>query len=439
MNGRQAGLPDMITSPPRVARASATINRERRPGLDVTTVERPGLREVHITLRALRHERPSATIRRLVATLEETGATPVHLDAFGSLAAYREAVSALERMVGRIAWPLMWTEDRGGEPVVMSGMHILAVSGTEVRPIEQQGQIVGCAFHDGCARHCMLGGVTPETLSAPVQAQSTQLHEGLFELLREAGMAPNHVARTRFSLANLPAAYGAFNRGRDNFCRRHPSCAELTPTSTCIGARNPAGAAIMASAWAIQPTSQSTLIQTWRPSFPGAAPRNNSCVSRAVEVTSPDYRRLLLSATASPGAGNRPGAIGGPQGQVDQAMRRAEAMLTSRDFSLLDVTRATVYLKHAADASAFTDWCVRHDALFLPVLVVQSATCRKDSLVEIELDAIAPTARRLREDEHAHARKRGPLVSVRRKTWTCRRDLRRFRMTSDCLSESDPI
>jgi len=72
---------------------SSRISRKCRPGLDASVIDRPGRREVHITLRPLEGEKLSATLRRLQRVLDAHEAVVVKQDIFGPVVLAKWSIS----------------------------------------------------------------------------------------------------------------------------------------------------------------------------------------------------------------------------------------------------------------------------------------------------------------------------------------------------------
>jgi enamine deaminase RidA (YjgF/YER057c/UK114 family) len=113
-----------------------------------------------------------------------------------------------------------------------------------------------------------------------------------------------------------------------------------------------------------------------------------SAFSRAVLLTEPGSRRMLVSGTASVEPNGRSAHAGNLPKQIELTMEVVRAILASRGFDFCDVTRATAYFKNIQDMSAFEAWQAEHDLEFLPLVVAQADVCRDELLFEIELDSI---------------------------------------------------
>jgi len=68
-------------------------------------------------------------------------------------------------------------------------------------------------------------------------------------------------------------------------------------------------------------------------------------------------------------------------------MKVVNGILRSYGITFSDVTRATAYLKHRADAPASAEWCSENSMNLLPTVTLQADICRQELLFEIEVDA----------------------------------------------------
>jgi enamine deaminase RidA (YjgF/YER057c/UK114 family) len=375
------------------ARAHRALNREQSPGLDLALVHRARVRELHLTLRPLPGETIPDTLQRLHRVLREHDATPVRQDIFGSLAAHHGTLKLMNWLFGNVSWPVTWVEGADCFGGRIAGMHVLAVAGAEPEPLHLDGRLIGCVYHDGAARHCLLGGVGPRDVTLSRGFQTGQAYEALEVALASVGLDLSHLVRTWFFLDDILGWYGDFNEVRNEVYVQRRLLQGLVPASTGVGARNPAGAALVAGAWAMQPINGAVVARAVPSPLQCPAPTYGSCFNRAVELDTPDHRHLLVSGTASIAPEGQTAHVGDVAGQIELTMRVIEAILRSRGLGFADATRATAYFKDPADASAFTDWCARNELTCLPALVAQSYVCRHDLLFELELDALAPQRR----------------------------------------------
>lgn len=372
-----------------------TIQRQCQAGIDTTMVDRQGLRELHISLWPLPGERPVMMLQRLDAMLRAYKATVVKHDVFGSVSAAPGLLGCLKTLSGEPGWPVTWIEGASCSGGPIAGMQALAISGTRVDTIFLDGAPAGKVFSDGWARHCLIGDVGPADLSKPRPDQSGQVYHRIEDILRQAGMVFSDLVRTWLFLDDILSWYGEFNTVRTDIFTQKNLFAQGVPASTGVGARNPAGAAMSANAWAVQPLEGPMRIREVLSPLQCPARRYGSCFSRAVELSTPSQRRLLISGTASIDAEGRSTRMGDVKGQIQFTMEVVEAILASCGMGFGEVTRATVYLKNGYDAPFFEEWCAGH-RIVLPAVVTQCDICRDELLFEIEVDALA--ARRGGED-----------------------------------------
>src|ERR1039458_3172085 len=111
--------------------------------------------------------------------------------------------------------------------------------------------------------------------------------------------------------------------------------AEGFPASTGVGGRNPMGAALAAAAWAVRLHDPAAKVMHFAPS-PEQCPASSygSAFSRAVEIGSAGFRRLLVSGTASIASDGKTEHIGDAQAQIERSMQVMEAILEWRRMTL---------------------------------------------------------------------------------------------------------
>lgn len=332
-------------------------------------------------------------LKRLAALLKAHNASVVRHEVFGALAAQPDFAAALQRLFGEQPWPVTFVDGASCDQTSVTGMHVLAVAGARVESLSLAGRVVGRVFEDGHARHCVLGDIRPTDLSAPRVQQAMQAFENLEAALGRAGMGLPNVARTWLFLADILAWYGPLNQVRREFFERHHLFDHTVPASTGVGVRNRVGAALVAAGWAVEPTNGALFVGEVGSPMQCPAPAYGSCFSRAVEIVTPGWRRLFVSGTASIAPKGDSVCAGDLDGQIDLTMQVVRAILVSREMDYADVTRATAYLRHAADAPLFRRWCVKLGLENWPLVITQAVVCRDELLFEIEVDAMAPVSK----------------------------------------------
>ncbi len=347
--------------------------------------------EFSFTVKPLPREGIMEMFSRLALVLKDSDTTLANLMVFGSVSAHPAGDKAMRRVFGRIDWPVTWVEGAACDDHPIAGMQAFAFSAGRVNPITLNGRVVGSVFEEGAVRHCLLGGLGPNRCSASRHDQLRQTLGNLEIALEQAGFSLGDVARTWFYLDHLLSWYGAFNEARTKVYSRIKFRTGSLPASTGISGRNPAGTALVAGAWALQPLHPSAQIAEVPSPLQCPAPAYGSSFSRAMEISSLHGRRLLISGTASIAPGGRTLWPGNVDQQIDLTMEVVEAILVSRGFEFSDITRATAYFKNRADIPAFAAWRLARDLRSLPVIAAQCGICRDDLLFELEADAWNPT------------------------------------------------
>jgi enamine deaminase RidA (YjgF/YER057c/UK114 family) len=162
----------------------------------------------------------------------------------------------------------------------------------------------------------------------------------------------------------------------------------LVPASTGIGAGNPFDAALVADALVVKPKNNSCKVQAVASPLQCPAVSYKSSFSRAVEISYPDLRQLLISGTASIGADGRTVHTGDTASQVEQTMKVVEAILVSRDMGWEDITRAIAYFKDMSSFPIYEKYCSENGLPSFPLAVSHADICRVELLFEIEVDAV---------------------------------------------------
>ncbi len=328
---------------------------------------------------------------RLATALQQSETVPIHIMIFGDLRAQPIVMEAMRRMFGPINWPVTWVEGFSGNRHAIAGMQVFAFSSNHVTPIRLRGEVAGCAFTENGMRHCVLGGLGPNHGDASPSDQLRQTLENLEVALDQAGFSLCDVVRTWYYLDDLLSWYPEFNRVRSEIYSKAAFRAGSLPASTGISASNPAGAALVTAAWAMQPTHPSTQIMEIPSPLQCPAPAYGSSFSRAIEISSLQGRRLLISGTASIAPEGQTLRAGDIRGQIELTMEVVKAILESRSLALTDVTRATAYFKQAKDMTALAAWCAERGLPSMPVIATQCGICRDDLLFELEADAWKPS------------------------------------------------
>ena len=366
---------------------SMDVLNSSEPMLDVVTIARGPLTETGITVRALPGEPPSGLFGRLADALDRRGAEVLKMDVFGSCAAWDEGIRAIGRAWSEPTWPVTWIEGGSCVGTALAGVQVQAVAGAPVDTVRVDTRAVARVFQDEHARYAYFGDILPSDPSCPPPDQARQVFEALEAALQSTGMDLSHLVRTWLFNDRILDWYDGFNAVRTRFYAERGVLDGLVPASTGIGGRNPAGAALVAGALAFQPLGNAAHARAVHSPLQCPAPAYGSTFNRAVELVTPDHRRVLVSGTASIAPGGKTVHVGDVDGQIALTMQVVGAILDSCRMSCADVTRAVAYLKHA-DAAPALDAYVSDHPPAMPLVITRADICRDDLLFEVELDAV---------------------------------------------------
>jgi len=327
---------------------------------------------------------------RLVAQLRAVSATPLHLLAFGDCQASAAVAAALARAESRLDCPITWVEGGACHHAPIAGLQVQTFSGP-VERIVVNGRSVGSVFTDGGARQCVIGGLGPDDQTGSRAEQTARTLGNLQSALARAGFELADVVRTWYYLDDILAWYDDFNRVRTGIYSHVKFKTGSLPASTGIGARNPAGAALTLAAWAYRPRSGRAYAAEVASPLQCPAPAYGSSFSRAMEMATNSGRQLFVSGTASIAPGGKTRWVDNMRKQVELTMEVVLAILGSRGFTLNDLSRATAYFRHAADAAVFAEWLATRRLTRLPIVSAEAHICRDDLLFELEAEAITQT------------------------------------------------
>lgn len=346
--------------------------------------------EVHVTVRPRPGEELESVIQRLRDLLTPAAAELIKLTVFGPRRLFETLRRHVAERFGGIPCPLQWVEGQGPEDLCIAGIQALAVVGVPVSTLRHEGLPVGRMFEAGGARYCYLTDLRPERTDGMPADQAARTFELLAELLRQAGLDLSNLARTWLYNADILSWYDAFNAVRTAFFHEHKIFDGLVPASTAVGGKNPAGAALVVAALAVKPHGEAGGVTVTAVPSPLQCPalEYGSSFSRAVEIATPESRRLLISGTASISLDGQTVYVGDIDGQIRRTIEVAEAILESRGMTLDDTTRAIAYFRQIVDAPAFERYLAERGLSGFPVVFAEDDVCRDDLLFEIELDAM---------------------------------------------------
>ncbi len=368
----------------------AELARYTTHGLDVVALTQADTTKYFITA----HPDPRAgtfdvfpTLARFLRTHK---AVVVAQDVFGPCRLHANGAVALRMALPNRQWPVTWIEGDRGETQHLTGTQVYAVSdaATNVHPVVLDGRVVGVVHDNHDATYCLLGDIRCLDTGLTREAQARVTWEMLEAALAQAGLTFADVVRTWLYVDRILEWYGPFNKVRDVFFRERRVFEGRVPASTGVGVANPAGAAIVADAFAIRPKRADMHI------FPVPSPLQcpaldyGSTFSRAVEVAMPGLRRLYISGTASIEPGGLTAHVGDVRKQIELTMAVVNGILESRGMGWGDICRAVAYLRNMDSAPEFASYCADHGLPAFPCAVAHADICRDDLLFELEADAM---------------------------------------------------
>lgn len=355
------------------------ITKELSKGVSLVTIARDGVAE-HIVNAA-------ATDNGMVPAFTgfpHVGEQVLNQFVFGGTDYYGSVVASMPS----VTWPLTWVHGDGCSGEDLAGCQAYTVSGVNVTPIRLDDVVVGMAYQDNDAEYCWLGGLLPEDPSSSRAGQTRSVLERMEAALAQARMTFCDTVRTWFFLDNLLDWYDDFNVVRTAFFTERGVFDCRVPASTGIGAANPAGASLVASALAVKAKHDGVTITPQPSPLQCPATSYRSSFSRAMEIDYPDRRCLYVSGTASIDSEGASAHVGDVDKQIDLTMRVVDALLGSRGMAWSDVVRAVAYFKDITDAPRLGHYCRAQGIPAFPVALSHAAVCRHDLLYEIELDAV---------------------------------------------------
>lgn len=247
---------------------------------------------------------------------------------------------------------------------------------------------------DDCVRCELLTGIGPDDASASPYAQVTSAFANLERRLADVGMDFSHVVRTWLYGADILSWYSELNRARHDFFVSRGVYDRYVPASTGIGWDSGTGAKIVMGAFAVKGKRPGAVEVEALPSpLQCPALEYGSSFSRAAEVRTPAWRRVVVSGTASIAPNSHAVAhVGDADAQVACTLRAVAAIYESRGLSLADVTGALVYLKDESVRPAWERWLGRHPEFpRAHARAIVADVCRPEWLFEIESDALKAT------------------------------------------------
>ena len=249
----------------------------------------------------------------------------------------------------------------------------------------------GVVSEDQWGRYVLLKGVAPDNSPSSPYDQTLSAFERLERELAEAGMTFANVVRTWIYADRILDWYADFNKARDAFFTSRGVYDRYVPASTGIGWTNALGAKLVLGAFAVSPKYPAAVQFEALPSpLQCPAPEYGSSFSRAAEVRTPGWKRVIVSGTASIKPNSHEVAyVGDIDAQINCTMNAVDAIYRSRGMSLKDVSGALVYLKEERYRENWERWLNAHSEYPRQhSRAIVADVCRDEWLFEIESDAL---------------------------------------------------
>lgn len=364
-----------------------TISKSEINGLEVISVPGPLLTEHYITIQPEGDGTSYEMFEKLAGFLNSSHASIVKQYVFGGCKFHKEGMDVLKKTIGEVKWPVMWIQGDPCSGKHITGTQVYAVSGTDIQNFSIDGRVVGSSYEDTHAEYCFLANLQADNISLSKAQQTRETFLKMETALAEVGMDFSNVVRTWIYLDDLLSWYDEFNAVRTQFFHERGVFGKMVPASTGIGTSNPASGALVTGLMAIKPKNGSVNIQAVASPLQCPALDYKSSFSRAVEISSPNCRKLLVSGTASIEPKGATAHIGDTRKQIALTMEVVEAILKSRQMNWSDTTRGIAYFKNDHEVQFLQEYCDENNIPHIPMALAHSDICRDDLLFELELDA----------------------------------------------------
>jgi enamine deaminase RidA (YjgF/YER057c/UK114 family) len=233
--------------------------------------------------------------------------------------------------------------------------------------------------------------VPPENIGATPYEQTVSAFEAVEKELQDIGMNFSDVVRTWIYADRILDWYPDFNKARNEFFSARGVYDRYVPASTGIGWTNGLGARLVLGAFAVQAKKPGAVEVEALPSpMQCSALEYGSSFSRAAEVRTPAWTRVIVSGTASIKPNSHDVAhVGDIDAQIECTMDAVAAIYGSRGLSFKDVSGALVYLKEERYRENWEKWLSAHPEYPREhSRAIVADVCRDEWLFEIESDAL---------------------------------------------------
>jgi len=347
---------------------------------EIATLSLPSHAEHCITVQAPEKKEMNRFLR---LAAEERDATVLSQFVFAGCQHYEDFRAEIENT----GWPVVWLQGDACRKGEMLSMQAFALSGLTPDPVTVGGRDIGFTYETDHARFCRLRGLLPLDVAASREAQTRSAFEVMQAALSQCGFKVTDTVRTWIYLDRLLEWYDEFNAVRTAFFEETGIFDAMVPASTGIGAGNPFGAAIMIDALAVQSNAGMTIQPVDSP-LQNPATDYKSSFSRAVELTYPTHRNLIISGTASIDSAGETVHQDDPEKQIRLTLEVIQAILESCAMEWGDLFRGIAYFKDMAHWPIYERIAGELGIPRFPLAVSHADVCRDDLLFEIEVDVV---------------------------------------------------
>ncbi len=354
--------------------------------LEIITIARENITEYFIHGQKDHQKSETEILDELFDYLSRNNAQPVAFRIFTSEMIREKLLKSYADAFSKLKIPVTWISQNDLPQSKAFSVQVQAFSGTPVETVKLQDTIVGCRYADDDAEYFQLSFL-PDDLSAGNSQQASAAFEKCRQIMIDSGLDFENVARTWLFTHDILSWYDKLNLARDDFFNLHDIFNKTVPASTGVGVANPAGVKLTFEAFAVNPKNGNVQAQKVDSPLQCAALDYRSSFSRAVHIQTNNFRRVLVSGTASIDPDGNTIFLDDTARQIDKTMEVAKALLNNADMDWKDVVRGIMYFKNADEFNLFDDWCQKNNVT-LPHIKVHADICRDDLLFELEVDAI---------------------------------------------------
>jgi enamine deaminase RidA (YjgF/YER057c/UK114 family) len=211
------------------------------------------------------------------------------------------------------------------------------------------------------------------------------------QILSQAGMTESDLTRTWLYAASILSSYEELNDARDMYFKEWFSSSNtFVPASTGIQGITPHKAALSIDFCAF--SGQNVRIEQLRSPLQNEPTEYRKFFSRAVKISFPQNRLIMISGTASINKEGHSVHIDDFGRQLLTTLDVLEALLQQEGAVLADTAQAIVYLKRHSDLDACINiLAARGFPTRRMLLLTDTDVCRPELLCEIELVAVRPS------------------------------------------------